>query len=376
MFIVNGETLHEKSHPKEYKWMMNQIAKIKSGDKKEYTFSAFNKRSKVLREDGRWIPQRGKKRIVTMVGSTEEATGVHQSWAYATSMSALKDDGSNRYKLKRLTRSMDHDTRFSVEKDSELIFFFMCLSNNRNVNEIDHAAINKKAAQDNALRSKAESLIYSYDSPIHPENIKSETPLKNIALSWGIGNALDMDVYLLMQELWSKVQTNQARIGQTGKGYEKFIEDVTKYGNVDKRATVTLAIQEGILYYDSHMWKMVTEGDDAFLCGVSPQDEAQKENYVMDYVLNHAPVFLAVESLLKNPIEKFNMEKEEEDANEKAKEKTKEKIARVPRGELLRKAKEDLGWGGENYRAISRMNQTELEELISSKRRPELVIKE
>lgn len=359
MFIVNGEPLHETTHPTEFKWMNKKIAELRAQKKKEYSFSAFNKRTKVLREDGRWIPQKNKKRIVTMIGSTEEATGVHQTWAYASGMGALKDDGSNRYKLKRLTRAMDHDTRFSIEKDYELIFFFEYLSNNRHIKKIDHELNNRLDAEKIALRSKAESLIYSTDSPIHPENVNSDKALKNIALSWGIGNALSMDVYLLMRELWNKVQSSQAQINHTGRGFKQFIEDVSKYGNSDKRATVTLAIKEGVLHYDSRLWKLISDGEEQFLCGVPTQDEAHKEQYIMDYVLNHDRVYLAVESLLEKPIREIN-----------------KKDTVVERGLMLKKAKEELGWSGEHYRTVSKMKMPELEKLIADGRRPEVAKKE
>ena len=103
MFIINGELINAKTHPQEYEWMMSKFEELRKKKKKFWTYSAFQRRAKILREDGKLVPQKNRQRIVSIVGTTEEATGVYQTWAYANGFNALNPDGSGGYSLKKLT---------------------------------------------------------------------------------------------------------------------------------------------------------------------------------------------------------------------------------------------------------------------------------
>lgn len=361
MFLVNGEPLHEKTHPTEYAWMKKKFKEIRDSGKEFFNFSAFNKRVQLLREDGRLIPQKQRRRLISMTGSTTEPTGVHQTWSYASGMSALNPDGSGNYTLKRGTMAMDYDTAYSVERDIELIFFLLHLSNNKKIKHVDYAAKRKAEASMIALRSKAESLVYSIDSPIHPENIGTEQPLRNIGLAWGITNALSLDIYSLMGELWNSIQVSQQNYHRTERGYSEFIEEVYKYGDTGKRAAVILGIERGVLKYDGNIWKMVTRGGaEQFLCGVPVQDEANKDEYVMKYVLDVNYIYEALEAALREP------SVTEEPVVDTT---TKVQAKGLKRNELLNKAK-DLGWVGTHYKELMKMKKDELEDLVRDKRKP------
>lgn len=365
MFLINGEPLHEKTHPEEYKWMQKKFSEIRKKGKDYYNFAVFSKRATILREDGRRIPQKERRRLVSMTGFTSEVSGIHQTWSYSASMSALKPDGSGNYVLKRGTMAMEYDTTFSVDKDIELIFFFLYLSSNKNVRLVDYEAKSKAEAATIALRSKAESLVYSIDSPIHPENIGSEQPLRNMALSWSVNDALTLDIYSAMRELWNKIQQGQERYNKTHRGYAEFIEEAFNYGDTGRRATIILGIEKGILTYDANIWKLTTSGGaEQFLCGVPIQDVENKDEYVLNYILNNTYVYDALEASLKEPTVSEKPE---------IKNTTKVEAKTLKRHELLNKAK-DLGWVGTHYKEIMKMNKDQLENLIRDQRKPKVKV--
>lgn len=362
MFIVDGEPLSQKQHPNEYKWMQEKFEEIRKSGKKEFYFRSFEKRAMYLRaEDNRLIPQKDRNRWVSMKGNTSAPTGVYQTWCYATSMSALKSDGAGRYTLIRGTMPLSFDTIFKVDKDIELIFFFLHLSGNRKVKNIDFEADLRKEAKENALFTKAHSLIYSEDSPIHPEFTGDAKQMKNIGLAWGIPNALNMDVYSVMKELWSKVQLGQQQYHSTRRGFAEFIEEVENYADTTRRSTVILGIESKLLVYKGGIWKLITtNGSEMFLCGVPPTDEKNREEYVTKYILDNEKVFEALDAALKNPFKEERKKTDEELLAPKLK-----------RHELLSMAK-DLGWTGSLYREVSKLGRDELQELVDEGRKPEI----
>lgn len=354
MFIINGEPLNPKTHPQQYAWMQSKFEELRKSGKKMWTYSAFQRRAKIMREDGRLVPQKTRKRIVSLVGSTSDATeGIPETWAYATGFNALKADSVGGYTLNRSTMPLDFDTKFDVTKsnDIELVFFFEYLSKNRNIRKIDYEAQAKNNAEKAALRSKAESLVYSNDSPLHPDSIGSDQPLKTIALSWGVTNAMNLDMYSIMTELWNKVQTNQNNYRTTKRGFKEFIDEVGNYGDSSKRATITLAIEKGTLRYDGGLWKLVTAGGvEQPLCAVPKQDEVQKDEYVMEYLLNTPKWFEVIEASLNksqgNPIEGV----------------------KLGRFDLIKVAKSELGW---SHQSLTKKSNKELEEILAEKKEPE-----
>jgi len=360
MFIVNGEILHKKTHEKEWEWMQKKFEEIRNSGKKTYTFSAFRKRAMFLREDGRMIPQQQRTRLVSVTGFTNEPTDLYQTWVYATSMNALESDGSDGYKVKRGTMRLEFDTTFSVEKDIELIFFFLHISGNRHVKFVDHDANRKKRISETALEVKASNLIYNDESPIHPTQAGTEDKIRNVALAWGVKDALKQDILYVMDELWTKVKSSEKNRRLTKKGYKEFIDDVRQYSDVEQRSLIVTAINKGYLIYKNFVWLLKTSGgSETILCGVPRADEKNKEEYVIQYVLGSPIVFTAVETALKEPIVE-EIEKEKPDVEPK----------RLKRYELLSEAKK-LGWTGKLYKEISTMNREELQELVDEGRVPE-----
>lgn len=359
MFIVNGEILHEKTHEKEWEWMQEKFKEIRESGKKTYTFSAFRKRAMYLREDGRVIPQQERTRLVSVTGFTEKPTGLHQTWVYAPGMNALESDGSDGYKVKRGTMRLSFDTIFSVEKDIELIFFFLHISGNRNVRYVDHEADRKERITETALQVKASNLIYNDESPIHPTQTGRENEMRNVALAWGVRDALKQDILYVMDDLWNKVRTSEENKRITKRGYKEFIEDARQYSNIEQRSTIIKAINQGYLVYRNYVWVLKSAGgSETILCGVPRTDEKNKDEYVVQYVLGSPLVFEAVETALEEPI-----------PEEPKKVKPEVEKEQLKRHELLTEAKK-LGWKGSLYREISKMSREELQELVDEGRVP------
>lgn len=359
MFIVNGEILHEKTHKKEWEWMQKKFKEIRESGKKTYTFSAFRKRAMYLREDGRMVPQQQRNRLVSVTGFTNEPTDLYQTWVYATSMNALESNGSDGYKVKRGTMRLEFDTVFNVEKDIELIFFFLYISGNRHVRYVDHDANRKKRITETALQVKASNLIYNDESPIHPSEVGTEDKMRNVALAWGVRDALKQDILYVMDELWNKVKTSEENKRITKRGYKEFIEDVKQYSDVEQRSMIVKAISKGYLTYRNFIWMLRTAGgSETVLCGVPKADVKNKDEYVVQYVLSSPVVYEAVEAALSEPI-----------PEEPKKEKPDVEPERLKRYELLSEAKK-LGWTGPFYKEISKMNREELQELVDEGRVP------
>lgn len=363
MFIINGTPLNKTDHPQELEWMNEKFKEIRSRGKKIFTYSAFTKRAKIKREDGRMIPVKERQRMVSMIGTTSEATGQYQTWAYATGMPALKSDDAGGYSLRRATRPMDHDTIFDVEKDIELIFFFEFLSNNKNIKRVDYEKIAETNAKKIALESTAQSLIYNPDSKIHPETAGSETAMRNIALSWGIQNANELNLYSLMNTLWQTVRSSQANYNKSRRGFEQFIKQVKEFNNNEKRAEVIHAISRGILVFDTNIWKLISDGgSEQFLCGVPVNDSDRRDDYIVNYLIQNESLYDTVASMLKSSIEKEKKAK---------KEKLEEAKETMDRSALLKAAQEELGWKGPHYKKLVKLKNDELAELVTSKRTPQ-----
>jgi len=226
MFIINGEPLHETTHPKEFQWMQDKFKEIRESGKKNYHFAAFHKRAMYLRDDNRMVAQKERVRRVSVTGFTEEPTGMRQTWSYVTGYNSLRNDGGDRYRVIRGTMPMEFDTIFDVDKDIELIFFFLYLSQNRKIRHVDHEANRRKEVKDTALQVKASSLIFNEDSPIHPYSSGNLNNMQNVALSWGVINALDLNEYDLMHELWNKVVVSEEQKNHTKRGYKEFVDEV------------------------------------------------------------------------------------------------------------------------------------------------------
>ena len=363
MFLINGKPLSEFEYPKEYRWMHKKFDEIRAKGKKTFTFSAFNKRAHFLRDDNRVVPQKERTRLVSITGHTQEPTGVYQTWSYATSMNALKSDGADGYKLMRATIPMEYTTVFDVDRDIELIFFFLYISKNRNVKMVDHEARRKAKAEAAARRSKAEYYIYNPESPIHPENFGSDSQLRNLAMSWGVSGAMNIDIYAVMNSLWGAVRAAQENYGRTGKGYKEFIEDVEKFGDTGRRALVALAIEKGVISFDRNIWKMVTPtGSERVLCGVPPEEKEKKNEYVMQYILNNDILYSTVEAAIEDPTPMLMKKAEEVKKNDPE---------NMKRHELLAAAR-DLGWIGPHYKTLTKMRVKELVILVKEKRTPRL----
>lgn len=363
MFIINGEPLQKSTHPDEYEWMLSKFKEIKDTGKKEFIFSAFRKRSMVKSEDGRMIAQKERMRLVSLVGNSTEPNGVSQTWSYAPGMGSLRAEGDG-YRLVRQTMALEYTTRFQVknENDLELIFFFKYLSNNKNIKEIDYKKKSQQEAEATTLRVRAENLIYSPDSPIHPDNIGSEMPMRNLALAWGINNALELDIYSVMKSLWGSILNGESKHGQYKRGFEKFIQEVNKYGDSDRRSVIMMGIKRNVLIYEGNIWKIITKGgSEQFLCGVPAQDEAHKDEYVIKYILENKTIYDLLELSINEPHVPIPVKTE-----------PKMDYRSLKRYELLKLAKEDLGWSGKHYKDIASMKFPELVELLESKKTPEI----
>jgi hypothetical protein len=288
MFLINGEPLSARLHPEHFKWVQDKQKEIKSEGKKIYKFSTRQRRAKALREDGKMInvdQYRGVSMISTLIDE-KNGLSTYDQWSYVVSLNACKPLGDGRYEPNVKTKLLRNEDIFDVNADIELIIFLKYISQNKKIREVDDRKLNLERAEKEALETKAKFLIYNTESPIHPDKTGSDEMLKNIAIAWGVVGVEEMDVYNVMHELWERVQSSQAMIASTGRGYEVFCNEVMKYGDGSNRAAVILAINRGIIEYKQGIWFLHSKGGaEDMLCAVPAGRESQKDEYAIKYVL-------------------------------------------------------------------------------------------
>ncbi len=136
--------------------------------------------------------------------------------------------------------------------DREFAYFLIKFSSQYRNGEItlySPERIASNQAKKEELLAYVHSLIFSKDSVISREYTGSETFMRNIARKWGIMNTEKITYDQVRVALWNKLQT--MREDTKIKQYEIFLNDIKEIKNVNLIANIRLAIEKGLLEYNS-----------------------------------------------------------------------------------------------------------------------------
>ncbi len=308
MFIVNGEILSKTKSPKPlYDWYKSRIDEVLKDEVKSFIFSSQRHPYYETDDSGRKRLTRQYKSIPASATFWNNELDENQTWIYAPSANSISiTDGTATVKTKRPI-IIGNSTLMDRDDDREIIFFLLNVSNayrNGKVVRVDPRSENMEEAKKNALSAKAQYLVYAEDSPIHPSVFGSEKALRQIALSWGVVNALDLHVDEVRNKLWESILKAEKTRDHSKKGFEPFINEVNRQKDSAKRANIITAINKGYLVYGDDGWTLEVEGTKSNICSVPPQMVGEKEDVVIEYILENPEYLALIASAVKKDEEK------------------------------------------------------------------------
>lgn len=351
MFAINKKLLTQRTHPEEWKWMESRFKEIRSEGKSHIVFKAYAKPAFHEEVDTGRVLNMPRRRVIGKEATFfNEEMDAMQSWAYAPNVSGFKNEHGS-FELKEKGLRLSAEEVYDVNsKDIELIFFLRYVSQNRFIKEVDVDKENRKKAEKVASEIEAKNLIYSMKSPIHPNIIGSEQPLRSIAISWGVSNTETMSVYTVMDELWNRVQMSNSKYQHTKRGFNEFTEEVLKLGDGTKRTTVILGIQKGILTYKDNVWYLTTKGgSEQILVGVPIGDEKTKDEVLIKYLLTNDRAYEAVELSVENGSGALVTEK---------------LAGKRVRQDMIAECRDNLGWP---HLVLNKKKNPELEDILNDR---------
>jgi hypothetical protein len=153
--------------------------------------------------------------------------------------------------------------------------------------------------QDEALR-----LISNPSSPISIEVTGSDDVLKQLAIAWGVPNTDGMTASQLKINLRNAVIKSQDNFLTSQRGFKEFVDDANRLGDSDKRSTILLSIERGILSFDDNIWFVTNrEGGKQFLLSIPTDGVTRKDDWIIKHLVKseNNQFYELVESLLTNP---------------------------------------------------------------------------
>lgn len=352
MFIVNGEILSKTKTPDVYKWYKERIDEIMSSPDDIYRFSGY--RSPHYETD-----DSGRKRLTRQykaVPSTSTIEGLNnetQTWTYVQSANAVKTEGGISVVEKKRPIIIGNSTIFDKRHDVEIIFFLLNISRSfrrGSIVRIDERSENIEEAKLNAVSAKAQYLLYSDESPIHQDVFGSDKAIRQLALSWGVVDALKLHLDEVRNKLWDRILKFQKTKDRSKFGFKPFIEQVNNVKDSAKRANILSAINEGILLYEDTKWSMVSNNVTTSVCSVPPEMIGEKEEVVVGYLLDNPEYLILIDGELQKKAE----EKKAPKANVQKK--------AFNRVDGINQAHDELGWPKAE---LYKMKNSKIEEIVN-----------
>ena len=336
MFVRDGEqlNLNGKELDDTEQWVKKELASIRA-TKKIFVFKATMKPVKLVDDHGEeHIDHRGIS-IPTVSMFSNKISGLTESWQLILSAGSFKRT-SNGVDVKRepgivvSTEGLYLDSN----RDYEKIFYLKHISKsiaNKRIYLEDKAADAKKFDEELMLQDEAMRLISSPTSPISVDTCGTEDVMRQIAMAWGIIGAPQMTYSEVKINLRNRVIKCQQDYATTNRGYKEFVDDANRLGDSDKRSTILLAIDRGILKFEDNSWFVKTrEGSKQFLISIPPTEVSSKDDWLIRHLVkkeNHY-FYELTESLLQEPIAERIVPLQKD----------------LTRAEMLEIAKNELGW--------------------------------
>ena len=354
MFVVNGKMLSLKEQPELFKWYEKLANKIKDYENEHFVFSST--KIATYEED-----DHGRKRKIKKFKSIPASSTIYnkefnesQTWNYVTSANSVRNENGMLTIVNQKPFAIGPRYLLHKENDVEIIFFLLHISEavkNKHIFEIDKRKESKEKAAKSRIAAEAQYLLYHESSPVSPEVTGSEEAIRQIAMSFGILGVVDKHLDEVRNDLWDKVLGKEKTRDKGAFGFDGLIKAVNKIKDSAKRAVILTAVEHGFLYYENFQWFIQIKGSATReLCNVPANDEKQKNEYLIDYVLGNPEYFDLIKAAVSKP-EKM---------------KVKEDTGKLEREELIEEAAR-LGW---DKQSLYKKKSVELQEIVKNTIQP------
>jgi hypothetical protein len=295
MLLRNGEpiNLNHKDLDETEQWVKDEIQSIAQSNK-PYVIKTKMRLRPLLDDQGFTHIDQRNKAIPTETTFKNPTTNLNENWQYLENGNQYKRMPGGDVKVTK-TPSLVVSTAGTVRgrvlhssKDAEVIFFLTKISASAVNGKIYLEDKEKEAKVRNRQRSleiQAKNIIYNEQSPVSLEATGDESLMRQLATLWGVEGADSITYSEVKFMLEQRLDTSQANLIKTNRGYNEFINDAHRIGDYEKRSTVTLAIQKGILLFEDNLWYLRTkEGGLQMLLSILPEQVAERESIITNHL--------------------------------------------------------------------------------------------
>lgn len=353
MFIVNGSLLTKKDQPELWSWYQKQLKELREADKKKYTFASRKRFHFETDTNGRKRRRKQNTSVPPTSACEVEGFGA-QTWTYIPTANSIKNENGMISALNPKPFLIGNSTSYSTNEDLEIVFFLTQISGalkNGHISMIDKDQDNLDQAKVAMLESEAYYLVYNNQSPISVGKSGNEKAIRNLARSYGLLGIDTMGIAEVQNKLWAKLQgqnKNKAKIN-----FGKFIEDVYKSQDQEKRSLIMLAVERKVIYYENQVWFLNVRGEhNQQLCTIPANQDSERFEILVGYILDNEEYIDIIKESIDNPVKRI----------------VKQNTPMAQRQELMNKIVTELGW---DRKVLFRKKNDELNNIYNSKLAPE-----
>lgn len=212
-----------------------------------------------------------------------------QDWRYCTT--APTKNQSGKFIYKPLGKN-DFKRSWVVDRDKnpDLIFFMMELcvkvKDGTIIYEDKRQEARKRIEKDDKATA-VKFMITNNMSPLSPQNTGNEDLIRMIAAAWGVSQAHNPRKFLdeIRVELWDTVEISEKKLGESGRGYETFLDEIKSKERIVLRANIQRAVDNRVITYsrESFMWKY--EGTDHVIVTISARFMSNPASGLFEHLL-------------------------------------------------------------------------------------------
>lgn len=363
MFVINNEILSKQNLPEHWAWFQKKVKALKQ-DKRYYTISAFKNHRYEKDDSGRKIRMKRYKLIPTSSTFENKEMGETQTWIYVPSANSIRNENGVIRILSPKPFMVSEATVYDVEKDAEIIFFLLFVSEsikNKKIFLIDYEAENIKKANESAIASEAQYLIFNSQSPIHESNLGTDEVYRQLGIAYGIPSAEAMHLAELKNKLWSMLLSLNNGSKHPKVNYENFIKDCYNSTDTEYRSTILLAVERKVIYFDRGGWWIKVRGEyDELIVRVPTNDVTNRNDILTNYLMQHREYMAVVREAIDNSSNRLLPVEQ-----------------KLPTVQLKKTSRKDMmselqEWGW-NYKELMGKKNPELIQMIKDNRRPSKV---
>ena len=305
MFVVNGKMLSKKEQPELFAWYQKKLDEIRKYPSDYYIFSSSKTSQYEVDDHGRKRKIKRYKAIPPSSTIFNDEFSESQTWNYVVSANSVRNENGMLSIVNQHPFAIGARYNLHKENDIEIVFFLVYISEavkNKHIFIIDKHRDNIEQAERSKIAAEAQFLLYHDTSPISPESVGSEDAIRQIAMSFGVLGVIDKHLAEVRNSLWDRIMDKEKTRDKGLFGFEGFLNAVSKIKDSAKRAVILTAVELGFLYYEDLKWHLQIKGvETRELCNVPPNDEGEKKEYLIDYVLKNIEYFNLISTAVREP---------------------------------------------------------------------------